>query len=57
MSFITMLVSWMIWKERNARVFDNKCAPPTILFEIFKNEARLWITIGAKHLGVVILGE
>jgi hypothetical protein len=47
----------MIWKERNARVFDNKCAPPTILFEIFKNEARLWITVGAKHLGVVILGE
>jgi hypothetical protein len=47
----------MIWKKHNARVFNNKCAPPTILFEIFKNEARQRVTAGAKHLGVVILGE
>jgi hypothetical protein len=23
-----MLVSWTIWKEQNARVFNNKAAPP-----------------------------
>jgi hypothetical protein len=34
MSSITILVSWTIWKERNARDFHNKCAPPTILIEI-----------------------
>ena len=34
MASVTMLVSWTIWKERNARVFYNKLAPPPILFEI-----------------------
>jgi hypothetical protein len=51
---LTMLVSWIIWKERNARVFNNNAALPTILLEIIKNEAKLWSSAGAKHLIFVI---
>jgi hypothetical protein len=49
-----MLVSWTIWKEQNARVFNNKAAPPTILLEIIKSKAKLWSSAGAKHLSFVI---
>jgi hypothetical protein len=56
MASMTMLVCWTIWKERNARVFNNKSAPPPILFEIIKSEARLWVRAGAKMLSFVILG-
>jgi hypothetical protein len=56
-SSITMLVTWTIWKERNARVFNNKSAPPTILLQIIKDEAKLWSAAGAKHLSFVISGE
>jgi hypothetical protein len=45
---LTMLVSWTIWKEQNARVFNNKAAPPTILLEIIKSEAKLWSSAGAN---------
>ena len=57
MASVTMLVSWTIWKERNARVFNNKSAPPLVLLGVIKSEARLWVTAGAKHLSVVMLGE
>jgi hypothetical protein len=51
---ITMLVSWTIWKEQNARVFNNKAAPTSVLLEIIKND---WIVAGAKQLSVILLGE
>ena len=57
MASVTMLVSWTIWKERNARVFNNKSAPPTILFDIIKSEASTWVAAGAKHLSYVMTGE
>uniref|UniRef100_A0ACD5W723 Uncharacterized protein n=1 Tax=Avena sativa TaxID=4498 RepID=A0ACD5W723_AVESA len=57
MASITMLISWTIWKERNARVFNNKFAQLQTLLDIIKREARLWILAGAKSLSFVILGE
>ena len=57
MASVTMLVSWTIWKERNARVFNNKSAPPTILLDIIMSEARLWVSAGAKSLSFVMTGE
>jgi hypothetical protein len=54
---ITMLVSWTIWKEQNARVFNSKTAPTSVLLETIKDDVRLWIAAGAKHLSVVLLGE
>jgi hypothetical protein len=38
---LTMLVSWTLWNERNARVLKNKAAPTTVLLEIIKSEVRL----------------
>jgi hypothetical protein len=38
-------------------VFRNKAAPPPVLLDLIKSEARLWVTVGAKKLSVVILGE
>jgi hypothetical protein len=31
MATLTMLVSWTIWKERNARVLNKKASPMTVL--------------------------
>ena len=57
MASLTMLVSWKVWKERNARFFQKKSAPPPVLLEIIKVEARLWATAGEKILSSVMLGE
>ena len=54
---LTMLVSWTIWNERNARVFRHKCAPPTVLLSSIATEANLWIIAGAKKLGSLLLRE
>ena len=54
---ITMLVSWVIWNERNARVFKQKSAPPQILLNIIVDEANLWIKAEAKILGSFLLRE
>lgn len=45
------LVSWHIWKERNARVFRNEEEQLQQLLTTIKFEADLWITAGARHLG------
>jgi hypothetical protein len=47
---LTLLLSWEVWNERNARVFNNKHAPPSVLLENIKCEARLWVLAGAKRL-------
>ena len=49
MASLTMLVSWTIWNERNARVFRNKSAPPPFLLNNIICEANFWITAGAKN--------
>ena len=54
---LTMLVSWTIWNERNARVFKHKSAPPPILLSFISAEANLWVIAGAKKLGSVISRE
>jgi hypothetical protein len=54
---LMILVSWTIWKGQNARVFRKKQEPPTILLELIKREARLWVAVGAKLLSIVIMGE
>ena len=57
MASLTMLVSWSVWNERNARVFRRKSAPPTILLQMVLDEANLWVTAGARKLGDIILRE
>ena len=57
MASITLLTSWVIWNERNAHVYRNKHAPPTVLLEEIKTEARLWVIAGAKRLGELLPRE
>jgi len=47
---LAILVTWSIWKERNARVFNNTEKTVARLVEEIKDEARLWCQAGAKHL-------
>jgi hypothetical protein len=56
-SSLTLLVTWEIWNERNARVFRNKQAPLHVVLDRVKSEARLWVTAGARHLGNIMPGE
>ena len=72
MATLSMLTSWTIWNERNARIFQLKSAPPTVqLANIFqlksalptvllaniKMEAQIWVTAGAKKLGSIMPRE
>jgi hypothetical protein len=53
---LLMLVTWELWKERNARTFNNKGTLSTTIFDIIKLEVRTWALAGAKHLGTLISG-
>ncbi|OEL27972.1 hypothetical protein BAE44_0011009 [Dichanthelium oligosanthes] len=46
-----MLVSWKLWKERNARVFNNTTSPSADVFHRIKEETALWVQAAARHLG------
>ena len=47
------LITWEIWKERNARIFSSKFTMPSVLFQRIKDEGRNWILAGAKKLAEV----
>jgi hypothetical protein len=57
MASLALLISSKIWNERNAIVFRNKHASPSVILENIKREARLWVLAGAKRLGELIPGE
>jgi hypothetical protein len=44
---VTMVTSWTIWNERNARVFRDKSAPRKLFLKTIKDEASLWVAAGA----------
>jgi hypothetical protein len=54
---LALIVTWDIWNQRNARVFNSKHTPPLVLLEKMKREARLWVTVGVKKLGHILTGE
>ncbi|KAF7055568.1 hypothetical protein CFC21_063086 [Triticum aestivum] len=54
---LTMLISWEVWLERNARVFRNSATPCMVIISKIKQEVSLWALAGAKHLGVVMPRE
>jgi hypothetical protein len=57
MAYFLMLVSWEIWKERNARVEHPSCHSGTLNHHEDQNEARIWSIADAKCLSNGILGD
>jgi hypothetical protein len=54
---VTLLTAWMIWKEHNSYVFDRGQPSVQRLLERIKTEAKLWATVGATGLRVVLPGD
>ena len=52
---LAILVTWSIWKERNACVFNNTEKTVARLVEEIKDEARLWCQAGAKRLAAFVV--
>jgi hypothetical protein len=50
------LVSWEIWKERNARCFREAASTVDELLLVIKSQADQWIQAGAKDLRSLALG-
>ena len=54
---LAMLISFEIWNERTARVFQNHAKTNNMIVEKIKNEVTMWGLAGAKALSNVILRE
>jgi hypothetical protein len=57
MASLAMLVSWEIWKERNARVFQNSATTSFMLIAKIKDEMAMWCHAGAKALCILMPRE
>ena len=47
---LVLLVSWMVWKERNRRTFDSITKTPSQLVALILEEADAWIAAGFRCL-------
>jgi hypothetical protein len=54
---LILLIVWMIWEERNARVFKHKLSLTFVILDKIKCEARLWVITGVKRLSELMPGE
>jgi hypothetical protein len=48
------LITWEVWKERNARCFRGSESDANVLTATIKYQAELWVVAGAKHLGSLL---
>ena len=48
---LNMLILWSLWKERNARLFDNHSSTVLDVRERIKVDINLWINADATRLG------
>ena len=39
---LILLIIWMVWCERNNRVFDKIAKPTDVFVELIKQEAKQW---------------
>jgi hypothetical protein len=54
MKSLATLICWIIWRERNARIFNREEKTlPRLIIEI-KDEARQWFRAGAKNIGPIV---
>ena len=49
---LVILTSWMIWKERNNKIFDRNQLTVVELVLRIKEEADVWLLASFKHIGV-----
>jgi hypothetical protein len=54
MDSLFVLVSWQVWKERNARCFRGSSASVAELLQLIKDEGDRWIQAGALGLGSLV---
>jgi hypothetical protein len=54
---IIILGSWILWKHRNASVFEGSHPSITRLLEEFRDEHHLWCLAGARGLRTLGLGH
>jgi hypothetical protein len=57
MASLVMLISWEVWKDRNAHIFRINVFTSTTLVDKIKEEVALWSLAGAKAVSTVILQE
>jgi hypothetical protein len=50
---LVLLVSWELWKERNARIFRNEAKSMVAIAKHIKEEGELWIDAGFTPLAAV----
>jgi hypothetical protein len=49
-----LLIILSIWREQNARIFDNKEKETTHIVLEIRDEAKLWIRAGVKDLALLV---
>jgi hypothetical protein len=54
---LVLLTVWVIWQERNDRIFRRKLSPTFVILDKIKCEAKLWVRVGARRLGDLMPGE
>jgi hypothetical protein len=50
----TLLIAWMLWKQRNAGVFDGESPSAARLHSQIHKEAAMWAKAGANGLRVIL---
>jgi hypothetical protein len=48
--FLILLVMWVIWKERNRRIFDSKDRPVHIIVAEIADELAVWELARGRQL-------
>lgn len=56
MDSLFALVSWQLWKERNARCFRDAASPINDLLQIIRAQADMWIQGGVAGLKALAQG-
>jgi hypothetical protein len=54
---IAMLISWELWNERNARIFQNNVSTSSTIVIKIKEELALWSLMGVKAVSIVMPRE